>query len=127
MQSLPVEAQRKDQHEESKNRPQADLRKLNRQFVSMLLEDFNRSGQEALETFRETKPDKYCQLVASFIPREQTLNVNSKSEHNVKVDASLENTARLLQSLAHKASEGPVIDVFPEQDEKQSDPVDDPY
>lgn len=101
-----------DQQAVAKNRPQADLRKLNEKFVQTLLKDFNRNGEQALEVFREKNPDKYCQLVASFMPKEQTLNVNAKSDVNHHHTHSLEHTARLLSEMT-QGSDQKVIDAQP--------------
>lgn len=99
-----------DQAKKARNRPTANLHRLNDKFVSSLLKDFSRNGAEALETFREKDPAKYCQLIASLMPKEQTLNVNAKSEVNHTHHHSLEHTARLLSEMSEQSQQD-VIDV----------------
>lgn len=50
-------------------------KKLGDAFLKALSEDFEANGKKALETLRQDKPEKYCELVASILPKEANVSI----------------------------------------------------
>lgn len=91
----------------------AKLKKLNKRFVDALYRDFQNYGPMAIEQFRQDDPSKYVQLVASFIPKEQTLNVNQRGQfkHEHEHVTTLETSRFLGDLLKQQRSRENAIDV----------------
>lgn len=89
------------------------LKKLNKRFVDALYRDFQNYGTQAIEEFRQDDPSKYVQLVASFIPKEQTLNVNQRGQvrHEVEHVATIETSRFLGELLKQQRARENAIDV----------------
>lgn len=53
-------------------RPQGSRNKLAEKFLTVLYDDFNEHGEEAIQRVRENDPSTYVRTVASVIPKEIT-------------------------------------------------------
>jgi hypothetical protein len=58
-------------------RPRGSRNKLGEAFIAALAEDFEKHGVEVIERVRIEKPEAYIKVVASLLPKDLNLNVNS--------------------------------------------------
>lgn len=58
-------------------KPRGARTKLGEQFLSALQEDFQEHGVTAIVEVRETRPQDYLKVIASLMPKDLNLNVNS--------------------------------------------------
>jgi hypothetical protein len=61
-------------------RPKGARNKLGEAFIQALYDDFNEHGIAAVEKVRAEKPDQYLKVIASLLPKDVNLNVNSEIE-----------------------------------------------
>jgi uncharacterized protein DUF5681 len=54
-------------------RPKGSRHKLSEAFLAELLADFEAGGRAAIERCRPERPDVYVRLVASLLPKQQSL------------------------------------------------------
>lgn len=63
-----------------RGRPKGSRTKLGEMFVAALQADFNEHGADVIKRVREEKPDAYLKVIASTLPKDLNVNVNSMSE-----------------------------------------------
>lgn len=61
-------------------KPKGARTKLGEQFLSALQEDFQAHGVEAIKVVREERPQDYIKVIASLMPKDLNLNVNSMDD-----------------------------------------------
>lgn len=61
-------------------RPKGSRNKLGEQFISDLYEDWQQHGVVTLARVREEKPDQYLKVVASILPKDLNVNINSTDD-----------------------------------------------
>ncbi|MDX1222707.1 hypothetical protein GOL85_13340 [Sinorhizobium medicae] len=61
-------------------RPKGSRNKLGEQFINDLYEDWQTHGVVTLARVREEKPDQYLKVVASILPKDLNVNINSTDE-----------------------------------------------
>lgn len=61
-------------------RPKGARNKLGEAFIQALHDDFNEHGVDAIVQVRDEKPDQYLKVIASLLPKDVNLNVNSEVE-----------------------------------------------
>ncbi len=61
-------------------RPKGSRHKLGEAFLEALHADFEKHGVAAVEKVRETKPDQYLKVIASLLPKEFHLNMDTATE-----------------------------------------------
>ena len=69
-----------------KGRPKGALNKLNQLFYKDLYQDWDKHGIQAIESMRLDSPTKYCQLVATVLPK--TLQLDTQDGINWVINAS---------------------------------------
>lgn len=83
-------------------------KKLGEAFLTALAADFEANGKEALEFLRRDKPEKYCELVASILPKEANVSVEQSgtvTHEHVAVSEVSNRIAEVLRAGAESASE----------------------
>lgn len=60
-----------------KGRPVGARNKLGEDFIEAMHADFKTHGKAAIETVRTEKPDQYLKVIASIVPKDLNVNVNS--------------------------------------------------
>ena len=58
-------------------RPKGSRNKLGEAFIEAMHDDFQANGVAAIVKVRETKPDQYLKVIASMLPKDLNINVNS--------------------------------------------------
>lgn len=58
-------------------RPKGSRNKLGEAFIEAMHDDFKANGVGAIVKVRETKPDQYLKVIASILPKDLNINVNS--------------------------------------------------
>jgi hypothetical protein len=86
----------------SPGRPQGARTKLGEAFVQAMHDDFLENGVKAIELARLESPIQYVKVIASLLPKDVNLNVNSEIE---MTDDELIERIRQLQSVI-----GPFLD-----------------
>lgn len=91
-------------------RPKGARNALGEAFLEAMHEDFKAHGAKVIETVRNEKPDQYLKVVASILPKDLHINVNSLNELS---DDELRSRIRELESvirpfLAGEGISGPV-------------------
>lgn len=81
-------------------RPKGARNKLSEEFLADLYEDWKAGGIEALKAARESKPEIYCKMVASLLPKEITV----KNELSEFTDEQLAALGALAASLLGDAA-----------------------
>ncbi|MDX0227171.1 DUF5681 domain-containing protein [Sinorhizobium meliloti] len=61
-------------------RPKGSRNKLGEQFINDLYEDWQQHGVVTLARVREEKPDQYLKVVASILPKDLNVNINSTDD-----------------------------------------------
>ncbi len=61
-------------------RPKGARNKLGEAFIEAMHADFNEHGVKAIERVRIEKPDQYLKVIASLLPKDVNLNVNSMDD-----------------------------------------------
>jgi hypothetical protein len=61
-------------------RPRGSRNKLTTEFLDALYADFQANGAEAVARCRKEKPAEYVRIVASILPKDLELTVNSQVE-----------------------------------------------
>ncbi|PDT82922.1 hypothetical protein [Sinorhizobium sp. BJ1] len=61
-------------------RPKGSRNKLGEQFIADLYEDWQAHGVETLQKVRADKPDQYLKVVASILPKDLNVNINSTDD-----------------------------------------------
>ena len=61
-------------------RPKGARNKLGEAFLEAMLEDFNAHGTDVIEAVRKDKPDQYLKVVASILPKDLNVNINSMDD-----------------------------------------------
>lgn len=64
----------------SPGRPLGARNKLGEAFIQALHDDFEENGVAAIQVVRAEKPDQYLKVIASLLPKDVNLNVNSEIE-----------------------------------------------
>ncbi len=83
-----------------KGRQKGSRNKLTEDFLADLVADWQVGGVEALKAARETKPEVYCKIVASLIPKEIAI----KNELSEFTDEQLAALSDLIASLVGDAA-----------------------
>ena len=65
-------------HPGGPGRPKGSRQRLAECFVSALANNFEEHGVAAIETVRREKPDVYLQVIAKVLPKELTLDDDTK-------------------------------------------------
>jgi hypothetical protein len=60
-----------------KGRAKGNRNKLGEAFLEAMHADFEQNGAAAIVEVRETKPDQYLKVIASILPKDLNVNVNS--------------------------------------------------
>lgn len=85
-------------------RPKGSKNKLAEAFTQAMHDDFMEHGPIVIATVRAEKPDQYLKVIASLIPKDHNITVNSADE---LTDAELaERVRNLAQTLAPFLAEG---------------------
>ena len=77
-------------------------------FIKAVAKDFRENGAKVLEALRTDKPDKYCELIASIIPKETNVSVEQSgtvTHEHVAVSEVAGRIAERLGTRAESASE----------------------
>lgn len=61
-------------------RPKGSRNKLGEAFLEAMHEDFHAHGVEAIQRVRAEKPDQYLKVIASILPKDLNINVNSTDD-----------------------------------------------
>jgi hypothetical protein len=61
-------------------RPKGARNKLGEAFIEDMLADWEANGPAAIREVRETKPDQYLKVIATILPKDLNVNINS-TEH----------------------------------------------
>jgi hypothetical protein len=61
-------------------RPKGARNKLGEQFISDLYADWQKHGVDTLARVRDEKPDQYLKVVASILPKDLNVNINSMDD-----------------------------------------------
>lgn len=61
-------------------RPKGSRNKLGEQFINDLYEDWQQHGVVTLARVRDEKPDQYLKVVASILPKDLNVNINSTDD-----------------------------------------------
>lgn len=61
-------------------RPKGSRNKLGEAFLDALHQDFSEHGQAAIVQVRIEKPDQYLKVIASILPRDLNVNINTNDE-----------------------------------------------
>ena len=61
-------------------RPKGARNKLGEQFIADLYEDWQNHGVATLARVRDEKPDQYLKVVASILPKDLNVNINSMDD-----------------------------------------------
>jgi hypothetical protein len=77
-------------------RPKGARAKLGEQFLSALQEDFEVHGVAAIQAVRADRPQDYLKVIASLMPKDLNLNVNSL---DAATDDELVERLRTLESV----------------------------
>lgn len=64
----------------SNGRPKGSRNKLGEAFLADMLADWEKFGPEAIRETRENKPEAYLKVIASILPRDLNVNMNSTDE-----------------------------------------------
>jgi len=89
-------------------RPLGARNKLGEAFLQALQEDFEQHGIEAIAECRKSKPEKYCSIVASLLPKEATLAV--EVDINQQIDlAEFARDYRLVLEAARRIGAEPIM------------------
>lgn len=88
-------------------RPKGSRNKLSEDFVAALQEDFQEHGKSAIQTVRADKPDQYLKVIASLVPKDFNLNVNSFEDlSDDDLRGELRDIAAALSAFIGEAGEG---------------------
>ena len=85
-------------------RPKGSRNKLAEDFLADVLNEWESHGAVALSDMREKSPGDFVKMVASLLPKEMTLNLNSESD--LSDDELLAEIRKLHASLAPFLAEG---------------------
>ena len=61
-------------------RPKGARSKLGEAFLEALHDDFNEHGKVAIEAARTQKPEVYLKVIASILPKDLNVNINSMDD-----------------------------------------------
>ncbi|MDW9802795.1 hypothetical protein GOA91_07665 [Sinorhizobium meliloti] len=61
-------------------RPKGARNKLGEAFLEAMHADFEEHGASVIETVRKEKPDQYLKVVASILPKDLNVNINSMDD-----------------------------------------------
>ncbi len=61
-------------------RPKGARSKLGEAFLEAMNADFERHGLEVIEKVRKDKPDQYLKVIASILPKDLNVNINSMDD-----------------------------------------------
>lgn len=61
-------------------RPKGSRNKLGEQFIEDLYADWQAHGVDTLARVRDEKPDQYLKVVASILPKDLNVNINSMDD-----------------------------------------------
>jgi hypothetical protein len=61
-------------------RPKGARNKLGEQFINDLYADWQKHGVDTLARVRDEKPDQYLKVVASILPKDLNVNINSMDD-----------------------------------------------
>jgi hypothetical protein len=61
-------------------RPKGARNKLGEAFLEAMHADFEEHGANVIETVRKEKPDQYLKVVASILPKDLNVNINSMDD-----------------------------------------------
>lgn len=71
---------KKGQSGNPKGRPKGSRAKLGEAFLSDMMADWENHGPSVIEAVRHDKPEQYLKVVASILPKDLNVNVNSLEE-----------------------------------------------
>lgn len=84
---------------------------LSNAFLKALSEDFQANGTAAIQKLREERPEKYCELVASILPKESNVSIEQSgtvTHEHVSVSEVSDRIAEVLRAGAESVSEKPL-------------------
>lgn len=71
---------KKGQSGNPKGRPKGSRTRLGEAFLTDMMEDWENHGKSVIAAVRADKPDQYLKVVASILPKDLNVNVNSLDE-----------------------------------------------
>ena len=79
-------------------RPKGSRNKLSESFLQDALEAWNESGKEALRTMANEKPNEFARMIASIIPKEDTIEhsgINGRPIETITLDMTPAQAAQI--------------------------------
>ncbi len=89
----------------------AAKRKLGKAFLEALAADFEKNGEKAIQVLRSEKPEKYCELIASVLPKEANVSIEQKgtvTHEHIDVSEASRRIEELLRDGAKKPGKAPL-------------------